>query len=242
MMLSPGPVPLYIQLKDIIKSKIDSSELNGNERLPSESEIGAEYNVSRATVRQALLELELEGFIYRVRGKGTFVTDKEGLKQLSSKGTIENLIAAAQGSRLRFLEIRQVTPPARIGDILGLEKDQTAQRIEAVRSSRNGPYGYSLLYLPQTWADMISWDEYAEDMEFLLFVEDRTRNRIYRATQIVSVGLADTTMAKHLSMSPKDPVLVIEREYFIRDGSALFVSVTYNRPDRFQYKVDLTRA
>jgi len=53
-MLDQGPTPLYFQLKNIIKSKILSHELQGHERLASEAELCTEYGVSRATVRQAL--------------------------------------------------------------------------------------------------------------------------------------------------------------------------------------------
>lgn len=94
MVLDQGSTPLYYQLKNILKSKILSSELKGNKRLPSEAELCEEYNVSRATVRQALSELTKEELIYRGRGRGTFVTDEAGLKHLALKGTIENLIAA----------------------------------------------------------------------------------------------------------------------------------------------------
>ena len=53
MILNQGPTPLYYQIKSILKSRILSNELKGNQRLPSESELCIQYNVSRATVRQA---------------------------------------------------------------------------------------------------------------------------------------------------------------------------------------------
>jgi DNA-binding GntR family transcriptional regulator len=85
VVLNQGPTPLYYQLQNILKSKILSNELEGNKRLPSEAELCSEYNVSRATVRQALSELMKDGLIYRDRGRGTFVTVGAGLKRLSLK-------------------------------------------------------------------------------------------------------------------------------------------------------------
>ena len=240
-MLDPGPTPLYFQLKNIIKAKIDSGELKSNERLPTQAEIEAEYNVSRTTIRQALQELEREGFIYRIRGKGIFVTDQEGRKQLSSKGTIENLMASAQGTYLTILEIKDMTPPSLVADILGLPKKHKCRLVEAVRSSRKGPFGYANFYFPIHWEEQIPWDEYTSDRELLLFLEEKLKRRIFRASQTIGVDLAGKTAAKHIAMNPQDPVLVIRRDYFLQDGSALFVAFTYNRPDRYEYKVELSR-
>jgi len=241
MILDSGPTPLYFQLKNIIKSKITSSEVKGQERLPSEAELCIEYNVSRATVRQALLELEKEGFIYRERGKGTFVTDRAGLKQLSLKGTIENLIASGRGTRLKVLEYKEVTPPSSMAKVLRLKENQTVFRLEAVRLIPKGPFGYSFIYLPPHVGKMISQDEFSEATEFITFVEGKLRARVHRASQTINVAIANEVVARNLSIKPMSPVLVIEREYYARDGLPLFASLTYFRPDLYKYKIELTR-
>ncbi|NMB07943.1 MAG: GntR family transcriptional regulator, partial [Tissierellia bacterium] len=73
-------MPLYYQLMDIIIDMIDSGELVEDDQLPSERELCEIYDISRSTVRQAIQELEKEGYIYRVHGKGTFVS-KEKFRQ-----------------------------------------------------------------------------------------------------------------------------------------------------------------
>ncbi|MCD6317868.1 GntR family transcriptional regulator [Candidatus Aerophobetes bacterium] len=70
-------VPLYYQLKQIIKEKILSGEWKVNERIPSESELCDEYRISRETVRHAIMELVREGMLHRKQGKGTFVKNPE---------------------------------------------------------------------------------------------------------------------------------------------------------------------
>ncbi len=65
--------PLYSQLKSIILKKIDSGEYREDEKIPSEIELCKEFNISRPTVRQAVSELTNNGYLYKVRGKGTFV-------------------------------------------------------------------------------------------------------------------------------------------------------------------------
>lgn len=70
-------VPLYYQLKQIIKEKILTGEWKTNQRIPSETELCSQYEISRGTVRQALMELVREGILYRKQGKGTFVRNPE---------------------------------------------------------------------------------------------------------------------------------------------------------------------
>ena len=67
------PQPLYAQIKEALRSRILEGHYKAHEQLPSESELIAAYGVSRITVRQALSDLQNEGLIFRVHGKGSFV-------------------------------------------------------------------------------------------------------------------------------------------------------------------------
>ncbi|QAY67101.1 GntR family transcriptional regulator [Paenibacillus protaetiae] len=78
--------PKYIQLKQEIMSWIAAREYKPHDRLPSENEIAAQFEMSRQTVRQALGDLEQEGRLYRVQGKGTFVSGHAPLPERSGDG------------------------------------------------------------------------------------------------------------------------------------------------------------
>ncbi|MCL6586601.1 MAG: GntR family transcriptional regulator [Anoxybacillus sp.] len=67
-------VPKYLQLKREILSWIQSGKLSPNEKIPTEHEIANQFQLSRHTVRQALGELENEGWLYKIQGSGTFVS------------------------------------------------------------------------------------------------------------------------------------------------------------------------
>jgi GntR family transcriptional regulator len=68
-----SPLPLYYQIKQQLKSAIETSLLLPGQALPSERVLVEWYRVSRPTVRQATQELLREGYLYRRRGLGTFV-------------------------------------------------------------------------------------------------------------------------------------------------------------------------
>lgn len=66
-------VPLYQQIKKLLLDRIEHGDLAPGDVIPSEVRLGAAFEVNRLTVRQALYELRLEGYVTREKGRGTFV-------------------------------------------------------------------------------------------------------------------------------------------------------------------------
>lgn len=66
-------VPLYIQLYRILKESIRRGEYKEGDRFPSETTLMKQYQTTRGTVRKAISELVMDGLVYQVQGKGTYV-------------------------------------------------------------------------------------------------------------------------------------------------------------------------
>ncbi len=75
--------PLYIQIREYIKNQIESGVLKPGDQIPTETDLTNKFQVSRITIKSALRHLVDEGMIYRVAGKGSFVSSEEshGLPQ-----------------------------------------------------------------------------------------------------------------------------------------------------------------
>ena len=71
-----GARPLWQQVADDLRDQITSSRLAPGARLPSETDLGYQYGVSRVTVRHAIQALADDGLVEAVHGRGTFVTDR----------------------------------------------------------------------------------------------------------------------------------------------------------------------
>jgi DNA-binding GntR family transcriptional regulator len=69
--------PKWERIADEIRSKIESGELAPGDKLPSTSQLRAEYGVSAGVVRQAILVLQTQGLVEGVHGLGVFVSDRE---------------------------------------------------------------------------------------------------------------------------------------------------------------------
>lgn len=74
-------IPKYMYIKLALTNKIKSGELAVGDKLATESEMCQTYACSRLTVRKALDELLLEGYIYKVQGRGTYVKERAPQKQ-----------------------------------------------------------------------------------------------------------------------------------------------------------------
>ena len=71
-----SPIPLYLQLADILREAIAVGSYGENEKVPSETEMAKQYGIGRPTVRQATDVLVREGLLDRRRGSGTYVLPK----------------------------------------------------------------------------------------------------------------------------------------------------------------------
>lgn len=100
-MFMPDPTekePLYLQIKNEFKDKILKGHYKPGDKLPSEQELSEMLNVSTGTLRKALAELEMEGFIYRKQRLGTFVT--ETVSSVQSFSEIGIISFTMNGGRL----------------------------------------------------------------------------------------------------------------------------------------------
>lgn len=76
-----GFKPLYQQLADRLKNDMESGIIPENSKLPPEEQMALNLNVSRPTIRSTLKKLESEGYIFRVRGKGTFSAPRKSRRR-----------------------------------------------------------------------------------------------------------------------------------------------------------------
>jgi DNA-binding GntR family transcriptional regulator len=77
MLKQDDQIPLYIQLKESIRSSIINGELKFGDKIPTELELSEEHKISRITVRKAIVDLVEEGYLVKRQGKGTFVNKRK---------------------------------------------------------------------------------------------------------------------------------------------------------------------
>ena len=81
-------IPQYHQLKSIVLNQIKSGRLKPGDKIPSESQLCKEYNISKITTGKAISESSAEGLLYRIQGKGTFLSPEKPLQRTGLIGIL----------------------------------------------------------------------------------------------------------------------------------------------------------
>ena len=103
-------VPIYEQLKEQIKSAILSGELTEGEALPSLRTLARELRISVLTVTRAYTELEQEGFVKNVQGRGCYVlgSGSELMREQLLRSVEDGLTAAVDAARMAGLSRQEL--------------------------------------------------------------------------------------------------------------------------------------
>lgn len=136
-----SPVPAYNQLTEIIYGQIKNRELLPNEMLPSEVELCRKYGISRTTVREALRKLTVDGLLYTIKGKGTFVAEPK-LDQIMIKipNFYEDMAARGLKPEVRVIDIKISGATPLVSEKLRVPLNQRVFRIKRLFLADAKPY------------------------------------------------------------------------------------------------------
>ncbi|MDK2981157.1 MAG: GntR family transcriptional regulator, N-acetylglucosamine utilization regulator [Chloroflexota bacterium] len=236
-------VPKYYQLANILREKILNGEFSAQDAIPSERQLEEQYNLSRPTIRQAIDLLERQGYLYRVHGKGTFVSPpklQKGMLELTSFS--EDMRNRGLEPGQRILEYGLVAPSAKIARQLGLNDSQTqVLRIKRLRTGSGDPIGLQDSYLALEANQSITREEIEARGSIYAILEQKYGIYPTEADETLEVTLATPEEAELLQIPEGSPLLLNERTLWSQDRKAIeFVSILY-RGDRYKYFVRLTR-
>lgn len=116
LIANSSPDPIYEQIIRQIKTQIIAGELGEGEALPSIRKLAQDLQISVITTKRAYDELEAEGFIDTVAGKGTFVAaqNAEFLREKRMKAVEEKLAAAVDEAQLMGMSFEQLSEMLRL--------------------------------------------------------------------------------------------------------------------------------
>lgn len=231
-----SPVPLYYQLKEIIKENIKNGQYQEGDRLPPERLLAETFSISRMTVRQAMNELVHEGFLVRKPGQGTFVAKPklvQGLFKLSSFS--EDMRSRGLSPSSKVISFQKIQPSACIADALLLKPHQEVFRIERLRLANGEPMALETTHLPASRCSGLSENELATGSLYKL-LEEKLGIILDKAQETLEASLANSYEAKLLNIAKGDPVILRERTtYDINELPIEFVKSIY-RADRYKFQ------
>jgi len=239
---SLAPAPLYAQIKDHLRERILDGTYAPHAQMPSESDMMASFGVSRITVRQALNDLQNEGLIFRVHGKGTFVSKPKAFQDLGRlQGFGEAMRRMGYETFSRVISLREVKPSVQVRERLQLGPRDKVCELQRLRFLNREPISLDVSYLPASLGARLAKEDLASRDVFVILENDYGLALGHADLQIGSM-LADDRLADQLQVAAGAPVLFIERTTHTADGTPIDHEHLYYRGDAFNYKVRVERA
>jgi GntR family transcriptional regulator len=235
-------IPFYIQLMDLLRENISRGHWQPGDQLPGEHTLCDTYGVSRTVVRQALRELELEGLIYRRKGKGSFVSEPKfsgGLAQ-SLTGFYQDM--AERGHRPVSQVLRQTVIPApvKIAQQLEIERGTPVIELQRLRFVAKEPIVLVTSYLPQTLCPGLEKVDFREQSLYA-YLEATFQLVIVRGRRYIEAVAADESEAELLQVEVGAPLILLDSVSFLEDNTPIEHYHALHRGDRSRFEVALVR-
>lgn len=234
-----SPLPIYFQLEEQIKKQIEEGQFQPHATLPSEREYAEKYEISRMTVRQAINNLVQAGYLYRQKGKGTFVAEKKFEQQLNGLTSFTEDMKArglTPGNKLVSFEI--IPASRKTADKLQISLHAPVYEIKRIRLADQMPMALETVYISANLVKGLteqiivqSLYQYVESLGF----------RIDHAVQTLESVMASESEAEYLEIPNPSPILFVQRKTFLGDGTPLEYVKSAYRADRYKFTIEINR-
>jgi len=232
--------PKYLQLKGCLQELIAGMAKDGKDCLPSERELGEKYGVSRITIRRALEELEQEGKLYRVHGKGAFIR-KEKIPQPLTKlsSFTEDMRRRNMKPDSRILVLDYITAGPHIAEKLWVAADEQVVLLKRLRLADGEPMAIENCYLRKETGSMIM-DRLNNGESLYELLQNHCGIQLSYAEQTIEVCVLKGWEKKLLgNESPPYALFTCRLTYDTNNVPVEYVESKY-RSDRYRFQVDLS--
>ncbi|KRN99132.1 GntR family transcriptional regulator [Companilactobacillus kimchiensis] len=228
-------VTLQEQLINQLTSYIQT--LPTNAKLLSERQMADKYEVSRNTLRLALLELEATGMVRRIHGKGTFVNRINLNSDLGSSykfGQQMELLGKKPTTKIVSFEKKEAS--AYVAKNLQLQLGEMTLKIKRIRLADGQPMMFERTFLPlkifPTLTEEMLVDKSMYDVFKQLFDEN-----IQYADEYFSAGIISNCDSEFMGLQEGTPCLHLKRQTYDLQNNIIEFTLSVARSDEFAYHV-----
>lgn len=240
-------IPLYLQLRDMIKQKIDDGEYLPGEKLPSEREMAATFKINRMTIKKAIDTLVKDGILYKVNNKGTFVW-KQPVKKIlylndHSRGKSIGLGAYfnSTGAPLKNLVLEKgvMNSCFYVCDKLGLSTEDSIFSLVRLRVLDGESVALEYCFVPLKFFHDINNHNFEKAS---LYDYMQTQNHFpVTFEQKMTVQKATSPITRIMKIEDADFVYVLEYVGHDKDGNTVEFTRSYMRCDQAVYGYEISR-
>ncbi|WP_112182039.1 MULTISPECIES: GntR family transcriptional regulator [Paraliobacillus] len=235
-----SPVPIYHQLEQHIKQLIEKGDLKPGDMIPSEREYADKYNVSRMTIRQAIVNLVNERYLYRVKGKGTFIKEKkleQSLQGLTSFS--EDMKSRGMKASSKLISFEIIPADSKLANQLGIQEHGPVYEIKRIRLAEEEPMALERTYISANKVKGLT--EEIVQQSLYEYMEEKLLLKIAKGTQEIEAAIVNNEEVEYLKIPEHSPIMLIQRATSLEDGTIVEVVKSSYRADRYKFMIELTR-
>ncbi len=229
-------VPIYYQIQDQIREKIENEKLIPGTKLPSERELSSKLDVNRATVRKAMRGLITEGLCTKKVGKGIFIDDEKITMNLhNTSGTTSFIKKLGLEIETNLISKKIIDGDKKINTILDNEGHKLLF-IKRVRYIDNEPLMLEKTYLPLKRFDGIEDENFNQSLYKILEEKYDIEPNFARGTLNVKTAKDEESQLLNLQLNSA----LVEKEVTVFDQNRLPIEYnkTYYRSDKFSFTIN----
>jgi GntR family transcriptional regulator len=226
-----------------MKNEILTGRWPHGARISGEHTLGEVFEVSRTTVRQALQQLEAEGLIERIKGRGTFVASARSstwLLQSSAGFFHEEVDRWGVNITSRLLRAELAELPTWAATALGEPENSVGVTIERLRHADGHAALYVIDYLPKRFASAAL--QLGEGESLYDLMQAREGVRVFGGRRTIKAVLASAELAALLEVEPRAPLVYIESVAWDAELRPFHCFASFLRSDRMPIEVQVTRS
>ncbi len=233
-----SPLPLHVQVEELLRKIIQEPEYQKGKLLPKEVEMANELGISRNTLRQATNKLVYEGLLFRKKGVGTRVA-----KQVDSKA--KNWLSFTQEMKAKGIEVVNYNinitweaPSEEIRNFFTLENGNKVLKMERLRGGKDGPFVFFVSYFHPR-IGLTGEEDFSRPLYEILSSEHSVIAKLSK--EEISAISADLPLSKMLGMGKGEPILKRKRFVYDPGNRPIEYNIGYYRGDSIVYSVESER-
>jgi GntR family transcriptional regulator len=231
---------MHSQIREIIRRRVLDGTYAPHSQMPSESQMMDAFSVSRITVRQALGDLQKEGLIFKVAGKGSFVAKPKAFQSLSRlQGFGEAMSPSGYETFSQVISMRRIAADKAVAQHLLIKPGSAAFEIQRLRFLNREPISVDHSYFPIELGERLAQEDLPTRDIFTILENDYGLHLTHADVQIEAIS-ADEVLARQLRIPEASPLLRIERLTYA-DERPIDFEYLYYRGDAFQYRLRIDR-
>lgn len=232
--------PLYLQLREVIRAKIESGEYPPGTCIPSESALAETYGIHRLSVRSAISALVYEGLLKSVRGKGVFVLGEKDERDLETIGGFKQtmqMLGRSPSTKILTKAVRRAG--AYYARLLAVGPEDPIYYIKRLCCSDGEPYALEEVYIPQSVVHTLP------EIDLGLFsiyeIYEFYGIQVTRVEESLELTTLDPMEARLLGIDTSLAVLNFQGISYDQHGRIVEYARTYTRGDRSSFRVHYRR-